>query len=135
MPDRRLGHCKLCELGDFADPELRELIREAYEADLEHFGDPDFPTGREYRKYWEMAMTLRTFRNLGVFREDARVLGVGQGVEEMFRCCGPAACSRCRRSFGSRATGSAIRGCCGDEPELRSLLLTASGGIRPRRST
>ena len=23
---------------------------------------PDFPTGREYRKYWEVAMTLRAFR-------------------------------------------------------------------------
>jgi SAM-dependent methyltransferase len=81
MPDRRLGHCKLCELGDFADPELRELIRDAYAADLEHFGDPDFPTGREYRKYWEVAMTLRAFRSLGVLREDARVLGVGAGRE------------------------------------------------------
>jgi SAM-dependent methyltransferase len=81
MPDRRLGHCKLCELADFADPELRELIRDAYEADLEHFGDPDFPTGREYRKYWEVAMTLRAFRSLGVLREDARVLGVGAGRE------------------------------------------------------
>jgi SAM-dependent methyltransferase len=81
MPEGRLGHCKLCELADFADPELRELIRDVYEADREHFGDPDFPTGREYRKYWEVAMTLRSFRRLGVLREDARVLGVGAGRE------------------------------------------------------
>jgi SAM-dependent methyltransferase len=81
MPDRRLGHCKLCELGDFADPELRELIRDVYASDREHFGEADFPSGREYRKYWEVAMTLRALRSLGVLREDARVLGVGAGRE------------------------------------------------------
>jgi SAM-dependent methyltransferase len=81
MPEGRLGHCKLCELADFNDPELRELIRDVYEADREHFGDPDFPTGREYRKYWEVAMTLRAFRSRGVLRDGARVLGVGAGRE------------------------------------------------------
>jgi SAM-dependent methyltransferase len=81
MPEGRLGHCKLCELADFADPELRELIRDVYEGDREHFGDAGFPAGREYRKYWEVAMTLRSFRDLGVLREDARVLGVGAGRE------------------------------------------------------
>src|SRR6476619_705337 len=81
MREGRLGHCKLCELADFADPELRELIRDVFAADLEHFGDPDFPAGREYRKYWEVTMTLRAFRSLGVLREDARVLGVGAGRE------------------------------------------------------
>jgi SAM-dependent methyltransferase len=81
MPEGRLGHCKLCELADFADPELGELIRDVYAADLEYFGDPDFPAGREYRKYWEVAMTLRAFRSLGVLRDDARVLGVGAGRE------------------------------------------------------
>ena len=44
MP-RRFGHCKLCELADFADPELRELIRDVYASDREHFGEPDFPIG------------------------------------------------------------------------------------------
>ncbi len=81
MPDRRSGHCKLCELADFSDPELRELIRDVYEADREHFGDSDFPTGREYRKYWEVAMTLRSFRQLGALRDGARILGVGAGRE------------------------------------------------------
>ena len=81
MPERRLGHCKLCELADFADPELRELIRDVFASDREYFGEPDFPTGREYRKYWEVAMTLRAFRALGALRDDAEVLGVGAGHE------------------------------------------------------
>jgi SAM-dependent methyltransferase len=81
MSDRRLGHCKLCELADFADPELRELIRDVFASDLEHFGEPDFPGGREYRKYWEVAMAARAFRAFGALREDAEVLGVGAGHE------------------------------------------------------
>jgi hypothetical protein len=81
MAGGSLSHCKLCELEDFSDPELRELIRDVYASDREHFGDPDFPTGREYRKYWEVAMTLCAFRSLGVLRDDARVLGVGAGRE------------------------------------------------------
>jgi SAM-dependent methyltransferase len=81
MIESNLGHCKLCDLPDFADPEISALIRDVYAADREQFGDPDFPTGREYRKYWEVAMTLRAFRGLGVLREDAEVLGVGAGRE------------------------------------------------------
>ena len=81
MPDSRLPHCKLCEFSDFADPELGDLIRDVYASDRDHFGEPDFPVGREYRKYWEVAMTLRAFRALGALREDAKVLGVGAGHE------------------------------------------------------
>ena len=81
MPGRELSHCKLCEISDFADPELAELIRDIYASDLEHFGEPDFPKGREYRKYWEVAMTARAFRAFGALREDAAVLGVGAGHE------------------------------------------------------
>lgn len=80
MP-RRLGHCKLCELEDFTDPELRELIRDVYASDRRLFDEPDFPAGREYRKYWEVAMTLRAFSAFGLLREDAEVLGVGAGRE------------------------------------------------------
>jgi SAM-dependent methyltransferase len=75
-----LGYCKVCDLPDFQDPELRELIRDVYRSDLEHFG-PDFPTGSEFRKHWEVSMTLRAFGHLGVLREEAQVLGVGAGHE------------------------------------------------------
>jgi SAM-dependent methyltransferase len=80
MTRDELGHCKLCELSDFAYPDLAELIRDVYASDAAHFG-ADFPRGREYRKYWEVAMTLRAFRALGALRSDARVLGVGAGHE------------------------------------------------------
>src|SRR5262249_44373986 len=75
-----LGHCKVCELEDFQDAGLRDLIREIFEPDREHFGGR-FPDGREYRKYWEVAMTARAFREHGLLRDDARVLGVGAGHE------------------------------------------------------
>ena len=81
MPATRLGYCKLCEVSDFAAPELAELIRDVYASDREHFGEADFPVGREYRKYWEVAMTLRAFGAFGALRDDARVLGVGAGHE------------------------------------------------------
>ena len=80
MSERRVGHCKLCELADFSDPELRELIRDVYASDREYFGE-DFPVGREYRKYWEVAMTARAFGAFGALREDSEVLGVGAGHE------------------------------------------------------
>jgi SAM-dependent methyltransferase len=81
MAEGQLGHCKLCELADFADPGLRELIRDVYASDRDHFAEADFPAGREYRKYWEVAMTLRAFRDFGALRDDAQVLGVGAGHE------------------------------------------------------
>lgn len=80
MPSPSLSYCKLCELEDFRDPELRELIRDIFEPDREHFGRK-FPEGTEYRKYWEVAMTARAFRDLGALSDDARVLGVGAGHE------------------------------------------------------
>jgi len=73
-------HCKLCEVSDFRDPELRALIREIFTDDLAHFGS-SFPEGREYRKHWEVAMTARALRQAGSISPDAEVLGVGAGHE------------------------------------------------------
>src|SRR5512133_3571765 len=81
MPDSRLDHCKLCEVSDFADPDLGVLTRDIFASDRDQFGEPDFPIGREYRKYWEVAMTARAFRSFGALRGDAHVLGVGAGHE------------------------------------------------------
>jgi SAM-dependent methyltransferase len=72
--------CKVCEIEDFADPELRELMVDAFAKRAERFG-PSFPKAVEYRKYWEVAMTLRALRDLAVLRPDAELLGVGAGPE------------------------------------------------------
>jgi SAM-dependent methyltransferase len=71
---------KVCDLPDFADPELRGWIREIFGHDVDRFGE-DFPQGYEYRKHWEVAMTAMAFSRCGVLNEDAEVLGVGAGNE------------------------------------------------------
>jgi SAM-dependent methyltransferase len=73
-----LSYCKLCELEDFRDPGLRELIR-----DMRVIAGPssDYPDGIEHRKAWEVAMTVRALRDLGALRPEAELLGVGAGQE------------------------------------------------------
>jgi SAM-dependent methyltransferase len=72
------GLCKLCELEDFADASLRTLIRSAYAGPAQH--ESTFPDGREYRKHWEVAMSLRAFRALGLLGT-GKFLGIGAGAE------------------------------------------------------
>jgi SAM-dependent methyltransferase len=73
-----LGYCKLCELADFRDPDLRELIRDMAAVGPER---PDYPDGEEHRKPWEVAMSARALRDFGALHEDAEILGVGAGSE------------------------------------------------------
>jgi SAM-dependent methyltransferase len=81
MTETLLGLCKVCDLPDFSHPELRSRIREIFESDRRYFGEEEFPRGREYRKYWEVAMTACAFDRLGVLRPEAEILGVGAGHE------------------------------------------------------
>jgi SAM-dependent methyltransferase len=78
-PDR-LTHNKLCNVEDFAHPELAATLRAMFPHELNRFG-PGWPTGREYRKHWEVAMAARALGNLGVLHDRAEVLGVGAGHE------------------------------------------------------
>jgi SAM-dependent methyltransferase len=71
---------KVCDLADFAHPELVEALRDVFPHELARFG-PGFPATVEYRKHWEVAMTARAFRAGSVLRPDAEVLGVGAGNE------------------------------------------------------
>lgn len=71
---------KICELEDFADPALREAIRSVFAHELDRFG-PDFPDGREYRKYWEVAMAVRAFEMGGLLDGTRTFLGIGAGNE------------------------------------------------------
>ena len=73
-----LGYCKLCELADFRDPDLRELIRDMAGVGPER---PDYPDGEEHRKPWEVAMSARALRDFGALHEGAEILGVGAGSE------------------------------------------------------
>ena len=47
---------------------------------MTRFGS-EFPTGREYRKHWEVGMAVRTLEDLGVLHDQAEVLGIGAGNE------------------------------------------------------
>jgi hypothetical protein len=40
-----------------------------------------FPTGVEFRKYWEVAMTLRALRTFGAVHPGSELLGIGAGAE------------------------------------------------------
>jgi SAM-dependent methyltransferase len=75
-----LSYNKLCDVEDFGDPELRGVIRDVCAYDVERFG-PTFPRGREYRKYWEIAMAVRALRDYGALGSTAEVLGIGAGIE------------------------------------------------------
>jgi SAM-dependent methyltransferase len=78
VPGSSLGYSKLCELRDFRDPELRELMRDMAGVGPEQ---PDYPDREEHRKPWEVAMSARALRDFGALREDAEILGVGAGSE------------------------------------------------------
>jgi SAM-dependent methyltransferase len=75
-----LSHNKVIEYEDFADPELVALMRDIFRHEIPHF-TPEFPKGAEYRKYWEVAMSVRALRQFGALRQDAEILGVGAGTE------------------------------------------------------
>jgi SAM-dependent methyltransferase len=75
-----LPHNKVIEYEDFADPELAAVIRDVFRHEIKHF-TPEFPKGAEYRKYWEIAMSVRALRQFGALRQDADILGVGAGTE------------------------------------------------------
>jgi SAM-dependent methyltransferase len=81
MPESStLNYNKVCEYEDFADPELADTIRDVFPHEIKHFTS-DFPRGAEYRKYWEIAMSVRALRRFGALRPDALLLGVGAGTE------------------------------------------------------
>jgi SAM-dependent methyltransferase len=75
-----LKYGRACNLEDFGRPEVRELVRSIFLHDQLRFGD-DFPAGREDRRYWQAALTARTFADHGVLAPRSEVLGVGAGNE------------------------------------------------------
>ncbi len=65
-----LRHNKACEIEDFRDPELAELIRDIFPHVAAASG-ARFPAGAEDRKHWELAMSVRALRRLGALRPEA----------------------------------------------------------------
>ena len=65
-------YAKVCELEDFADPELAALIEEI---------DPESHASRPHRKPWEFAMGALFLRDAGRLGGDAEILDVGAGSE------------------------------------------------------
>lgn len=80
VPVRSSLLTKACELEDFRDGVVRSTIREVFAHDVETHG-PQWPTGHEYRKHWEVAMAIRALRECGALHSGADVLGVGAGNE------------------------------------------------------
>jgi len=78
--EQTLKFNKVCEYEDFKNPELQEIIRDVFPHEARQFS-ADFPVGAEYRKYWEIGMTVRALRHFGVLRRDASILGVAAGTE------------------------------------------------------
>jgi glycosyltransferase involved in cell wall biosynthesis/SAM-dependent methyltransferase len=77
---RMVNFNKVCELEDFSDPELVDTIRDVFRHEIPRF-TPDFPRGAEYRKYWEVAMSVRALRHFKALHPDSVILGVGAGTE------------------------------------------------------
>jgi SAM-dependent methyltransferase len=75
-----LSHNKVCNIEDFQDNDLRSVIRTVFAHEIQRFGE-NFPAGYEYRKYWEVAMTVRAMRDAGILNRSSEVLGIGVGNE------------------------------------------------------
>ena len=72
---------KVCELEDFADPELVGYIREVCVHKTAHFPER-YPAGYEARKDWEVAMSVRALRHFGALHPQSVLLGVAAGTED-----------------------------------------------------
>jgi FkbM family methyltransferase len=68
---------RLINVEDFAEPTVRDAIREVFEHEVER--RPGFPSEREHRKHWEAAMSVLALREGGALRPDAQVLFIGPG--------------------------------------------------------
>ena len=100
-------YAKLCELPDFADPELAELIPEIA---------PDRSADEPHRKAWEFAMGALFLRDVGRLDGDAEILDVAAGHEEIVFWL----TRRARRVVATDIYG---RGAFGDREAAASMLV------------
>jgi ubiquinone/menaquinone biosynthesis C-methylase UbiE len=69
---------KPCELEDFSDPDLIQVMRSVFPNAA---GAKDWPARKEYRKHWEIGMSLLAATNLLQNDQKQFALGVGAGTE------------------------------------------------------
>lgn len=69
----------ILKLEQFSDPAFISLLRAVFPNWSKNF--PNFPTGKETAKTWEIAQCIRAFRDFGILRPDAELLGIGAGYE------------------------------------------------------
>ncbi len=70
---------RVIKLEDFQERVVREAIREVFAREAAEA--PEFPTGHEHRKQWEIALAVLALREGATLRSDAEVLGIGAGSE------------------------------------------------------
>jgi glycosyltransferase involved in cell wall biosynthesis/SAM-dependent methyltransferase len=75
-----LPYSKICNVEDFTHPDLRPVIEECIDWERLRSGGL-FPETRQDRKYWEIAMTIRAFRDCGLLDGSSDFLGVGVGAD------------------------------------------------------
>jgi len=75
VPELSRRYCKLCDLRDFDDPQLRAKIREIV-------APGNTPHEELRRKFWEYAMLALYLEEVGAIHEDAEALAVAAGHEE-----------------------------------------------------
>jgi SAM-dependent methyltransferase len=75
-----ISYNRVCNIGDFADEALRDIIREVFAHELPLF-PPEYPDGVADSKQWEIAMAVRALRDFDALQPGARLLGIGAGTE------------------------------------------------------
>jgi SAM-dependent methyltransferase len=80
-----LSYNKACNLEDFAQPDLRAVMRRELPHEVARFGDA-YPAGHEDRKDWETAMAIRAFEDHGLLDGERDFLGVAAGSEPLIFC-------------------------------------------------
>jgi len=75
-----LSYNKVCELEDFTHSDLQPIIKDIFSHEKIRFGN-DFPIGYEYRKYWEIGMSVRALSDGGAIHPTSELLGIGAGNE------------------------------------------------------
>mgnify|MGYP006285446121 FL=1 len=80
MDTKMLSYNKLCELEDFTHPKLQPIISSIF-LNGKNGLSQGFPNGQEYRKHWEIAMSVRALADGGAIHPKSKLLGVGAGNE------------------------------------------------------